>query len=157
MLKQVGYNTNLAAEFYVLSVLHRLGLSASLTLGNRKAIDIIVETEDRTVTIDVKGMASRTNWPIDNFKSKDRSNHYLALVSFNNKIHDPSVLPTVYLVPAKDIPKFFYFNPKGTRQTIQFSTMRAQGSQYHEAWLSLANAPPVSRSRKVVAGAPSDA
>jgi hypothetical protein len=37
-----GYDTNLAAEFYVLSVLHRLGMSATLTLGNKKAVDIVV-------------------------------------------------------------------------------------------------------------------
>jgi hypothetical protein len=36
------YNTNLAAEFYVLSMLHRLGADAALTLGNKKAVDIIV-------------------------------------------------------------------------------------------------------------------
>jgi len=33
------YNTNLAAEFYVLSMLHRLGAEATLTLANRKAVD----------------------------------------------------------------------------------------------------------------------
>ena len=137
MPKLVGYNTNLAAEFYVLSVLHRKGISASLTLGNRKAIDIVVETPDRTITIDVKGMASRTNWPLDNFDSEMRLNHYVALASFNNKIADHTKLPTVYLVPAVDIPKFFYTNPKGTRRTIQFSKMRDNGSQYLEAWGSL--------------------
>jgi hypothetical protein len=36
------YNTNLAAEFYVLSILHRLGAEAALTLGNKKAVDINV-------------------------------------------------------------------------------------------------------------------
>lgn len=30
-----GYDTNLAAEFYVLSCLHRIGLTANLTLGNK--------------------------------------------------------------------------------------------------------------------------
>jgi hypothetical protein len=29
------YNTNLAAEFYVLSMLHRFGEDAALTLGNK--------------------------------------------------------------------------------------------------------------------------
>lgn len=37
-----GYNTNLAADFYVLSILHRLGAEATLTLGNKKSIDIVV-------------------------------------------------------------------------------------------------------------------
>lgn len=32
---QRGYNTNLASEFFVLSILYRLGLDASLTLGIR--------------------------------------------------------------------------------------------------------------------------
>lgn len=134
MTKDVGYNTGLAAEFYVLSVLHRKGLSASMTLGNRKAIDIVVEAPDRTITIDVKGMVSRTNWPLDNFKSEQRENHYIALVTFNNKIRDHAVQPTVYLVPAADIPRFLYVNPKGNRRTIQFSRMRDQGAQYLEAW-----------------------
>jgi hypothetical protein len=51
------YNTNLAAEFYVLSMLHRLGADAGLTLGNKKAVDIVV-TRERGVsrTIDVKGV-----------------------------------------------------------------------------------------------------
>ena len=35
-----SYNTNLAAEFYVLSMLHRLGADAALTLGNKKGVDM---------------------------------------------------------------------------------------------------------------------
>jgi hypothetical protein len=80
------------------------------------------------------------------FKSEMRANHYIALVSFNNKIRDPSVVPTVFLVPARDVPKFFYVNPKGTRRTIQFSLMREKGQKYHEAWLSLAEPKPLPRS-----------
>jgi hypothetical protein len=33
-----GYDTSLAAEFYVLSCLHRRGLTANLTLGNKKPL-----------------------------------------------------------------------------------------------------------------------
>ena len=125
MAKHSGYNTNLAAEFHVLSVLHRLGLSASLTLANRKAIDIVVESRGRLYTIDVKGMASRTNWPMDNFKSPTVANHFIALVTFNNKIGDPAIAPTVFLVPAEKISRYFYRNPKGNRQpfaTVQCAT-----------------------------------
>ena len=150
MPNQNGYNTNLAAEFYVLSVLHRLGYSASLTLGNRKAIDIVVETDDRTITIDVKGMASRTNWPLDNFKSKDRKNHYIALVSFNGKIDDVSVAPTVYVVPALDIPNFLYGNPKGTRISIPFNKIRDGGKKYLEAWECFRTATRPNRTRRVL-------
>lgn len=40
-----GYNTNLASEFYILSMLHRLGADAMLTLGNKKSVDITVVQE----------------------------------------------------------------------------------------------------------------
>ena len=54
------YNTNLASEFYVLSVLHRLGAEANLTLGNKKAVDIvIVHAAGDAVTVDVKGLAGK--------------------------------------------------------------------------------------------------
>lgn len=134
-----GYNTNLAAEFYVLSVLHRLGLSASITLGNRKAVDIVVESRGRLLTIDVKGMASRTNWPMDNFRIKQGkgANHFVALLTFNNKIQDPAVTPSVFLVPAAKIPDFFYINPKGTRRVIQYGRMRDYGKQFLDAWEQL--------------------
>lgn len=50
-----GYDTNLAAEFYVLSCLHRIGLAANLTLGNKKGVDIIVARKaGDAVTIEVK-------------------------------------------------------------------------------------------------------
>jgi hypothetical protein len=35
-----AYNTNLAAEFHVLSVLYRLGAEANLTLGNNQALNL---------------------------------------------------------------------------------------------------------------------
>lgn len=37
-----SYDTNLASEFYVLAVLHRLGISATITLGNKKSVDIVI-------------------------------------------------------------------------------------------------------------------
>jgi hypothetical protein len=39
-MANIGYNTNLAAECYVLSMMHRLGAEANLTLGNKKSVDI---------------------------------------------------------------------------------------------------------------------
>jgi hypothetical protein len=56
------YNTNLASEFYVLSMLHRLGYDALLTLGNKKSVDILLVREnDDVITIDVKGLAGTTS------------------------------------------------------------------------------------------------
>ena len=77
-----GYNTNLASEFYVLSVLHRLGADANLTLGNKKSVDIaVVKDAGKSITVDVKGLAGKTSWPVDNVKQAKRS-HYLVFVSY---------------------------------------------------------------------------
>jgi hypothetical protein len=65
-------NTNLASEFYVISMLHRKGIDASLTLGNKKAVDIIIaDKKGRIITIDVKGLQGTTNFPIENWKRKE--------------------------------------------------------------------------------------
>jgi hypothetical protein len=58
------YDTNLAAEFYILSCLHRRGLTANLTLGNKKGVDIVVVREaGDAVTVEVKGIAKKYDWP----------------------------------------------------------------------------------------------
>jgi len=56
-------------------MLYRLGFDASLTLGNKKSVDIIVVNESGDVlTIDVKRLAGTTSWPVDNVK-KFADNH----------------------------------------------------------------------------------
>lgn len=66
------YNTNLASEYYVLSTLYRLGFDAYITLGNKKSIDIILNLNDvRQITIDVKGLAGTTLFPLDNISEKE--------------------------------------------------------------------------------------
>lgn len=78
-----GYDTNLAAEFYVLSILHRLGADATLTLGNKKSVDIVVVREaGDAVTIDVKGVSRQYDWPADNVRAGLEGRHFLVLVSF---------------------------------------------------------------------------
>jgi hypothetical protein len=50
------YNTNLAAELYVLSMLHCLEIDASLTFGNKKAVNIVVVDDNKEIImIDEKG------------------------------------------------------------------------------------------------------
>jgi len=58
-----GYDTNLASEFYVLSCLHRIGLTANLTLGNKKGVDIgVARKAGDSVTGKVKNIAKRDDW-----------------------------------------------------------------------------------------------
>jgi hypothetical protein len=89
------YDTNLASEFYVLSCLHRRGLIANLTLGNKKGVDVVVVRESGdAVTVEVKGLAGKYEWPADNLVSKEPRNperHFVALVSFEGRIAEQTM------------------------------------------------------------------
>jgi hypothetical protein len=128
------YNTNLAAEFYVLSMLYRLGFDATLTLGSKKSVDIVVvKNSGDVLTIDVKGIAGTTLWPTDNVKKFER-NHFLIFVSFLGKINDYSIQPEIYVVPSERLEPLVYRNPNQTRVGLQVARMRKEGKEFRDAW-----------------------
>jgi hypothetical protein len=129
-----SYNTNLAAEFHVLSMLYRLGFDATLTLGNKKAVDILVVRDSGDVaTVDVKGLAGTTSWPVDNVK-KTAEDHFLVFVSFLRKIADCKVAPEVYVVPSTKLSPLVYHSPSGNRHVLQLFRMRKDGAKFRDAW-----------------------
>lgn len=95
------YDTNLAAEYYVLSCLHRLGLTANLTLGNKKGVDIVVVRDaGDAVTVEVKGVAKKYDWPVGNLETKHPDQHFVALVSFEDRIDEADMPPPrVWVLP----------------------------------------------------------
>ncbi len=141
-MENKGYNTNLASEYYVLSMLYRVGVNASITIGNKKSVDIMVEKGDKLLTIDVKGLRDTSCFPIDNLKNK-KPNHYLAFVSYRNSINNPAVIPTVYIVPANELEKkhaklggksIVYVNPKGNRRVVEYHRLKKLGKKYLSRW-----------------------
>lgn len=107
-MRQHGHETNLASEFYVLSVLHRLGANATRTLGNKKSVDIVVVRQaGEAVTVDVKGVAGRWDWPADNIRkpAKPRQ-HFLVFVTYEGSFAEPKALPRVWVVPYLGVRKF---------------------------------------------------
>lgn len=46
-----NYNTNLASEYLMMSLLCRAGKDAYLSLGNKKGVDIIVKTKKGAICI----------------------------------------------------------------------------------------------------------
>jgi hypothetical protein len=131
-----GYNTNLAAEFYALSMLHRLGADANLTLGNKKSVDIaVIRGKGDSVTIDVKGLEGKTGWPVDNV-GPGKSKHFLVFVCFQGKIDDPVVTPLVWVVPSLKLARLMYHAPGG-RKLVTVSTLNKHGAKYKDAWKAL--------------------
>ncbi len=96
-------DTNMASEFYVLSTLHRIGKNALLTLGNKKAVDILVEMDGKVLTIDVKGIKDKnSSFPIDNL-DLSLKNHFVVFVSYLGHITNPLVVPEVHVVPTNQL------------------------------------------------------
>ncbi|QGX38425.1 hypothetical protein [Permianibacter aggregans] len=128
-----GYNTNLTAEFFVLSSLHRLGANALITLGNKKGVDIsVVRSPGDSISIDVKGLAGKTSWPVDNVKELPNG-HFLAFVCYHGEIANPSIPPEIWIIPAPALPEFIYQAPGG-RKVVPRSGLIQRGEQYAHAW-----------------------
>lgn len=132
---QKSERTNFASEFYVLATLHRLGLEPLLTLGNKKSVDIVLQDNKRTFTIDVKGMASKTSWLLGTNKPEIITNHFYVLVTYLNKIDDINIKPESYVLTSKEIQKFVKLTKKG--YVINYSKMRDEGHKYKENWTAL--------------------
>ena len=114
-----NYNTNLSAEFYVLSMLFRQGFNATLTLGNKKSVDIFVALRSgKTITIDVKGLSGKTSWPVDNLK-RSKKGHFIVFVCFKDDIENPELVPDVFIIPSKNVRKYTY-NAPGGRKVVQY-------------------------------------
>jgi hypothetical protein len=64
---EINYNTNLASEYLMMSLLCRAGKDAYLSLGNKRGVDIIVKTHNGSLCIiEVKGVNKRNDWLIGN-------------------------------------------------------------------------------------------
>lgn len=104
--------TGIASEFYVAGELSRLGYNVTLTFGNTKAIDLLVEKGNKVVAIQVKGIQSTKsgNWNLD--KSKITSDPNLFLVLVNLHIDHPSKKPEFFILTSKEALAIFKETPK---------------------------------------------
>ena len=62
-----SYNTGIASEYLVLSMLFRLELEAYISAGNKKSIDIrVINKHGRPISIDVKSVRDYSSIPVNN-------------------------------------------------------------------------------------------
>lgn len=134
-MSQKSEITNFASEFYVLSKLYRINLEPVLTLGNKKSIDIIIKNEKKYLTIDVKGLRSKTCWLLGSKKPQPLKNHFYILISYLNKINDIKVDPVSYIIPSQAINLFTKPSKKGF--IIPFKTLNLEAEKFKENWKSL--------------------
>ena len=126
---------DMAAKFFVLSVLHRVGLEATLTFSQNDDVDItIVQESGRALTIDVKTVTGSKDWHIAPFRARDH--HYVVFVWYP-ATSDPSVLPTAYVVGSERLRSFL---SRSKAKSLQLDTLASELSALN-AWQELAVAP----------------
>jgi hypothetical protein len=97
-----SFNTGMAAEFFVLSQLFRMGLEAYLSQGNKKSIDIrVVHSPEQAISIDVKAVRGYSSLVVNNITASEH--HFLAFVIYNNKFELLETIPEVFIVPSNDV------------------------------------------------------
>src|ERR1044072_8111006 len=85
----------LAAKFYVLSLLHFLGADANLTSPQSDNVDsTVVKQPGGAFTIQVKTLMGTSQWPVEKFSA--RKHHFVAFIRYEPKSPDPQVAPHVY-------------------------------------------------------------
>ena len=134
-MAQKGYQTNLASEFYVLSTLFRLGYDANLTLGNKKAVDIVViHAESNIATIDVKAVAGKMDWLLGNSPPNQSGNHYIILLSFEGKFSEVGNVPRVWVFPSEKLAKHVKVAANGSTRYVSRKSILDNCSEFENAW-----------------------
>lgn len=95
----------LAAKFYVLSVLHRLGAEANLTFAQPDNVDItVVRQSGEAFTIDVKTLMGTSQWHIEKFRA--RRHHFVVFIRYEGHSSDPELVPSVYIWSSERLKAF---------------------------------------------------
>jgi hypothetical protein len=100
-----NYNTNLASEYLMMSLLSRAGKDAYLSLGNKKGVDIIVKTKKGAICIvEVKGVNKQNDWFVGSLgKIPTEPNMFFAFVYFQGKINEPMIAADFWFIPSEKL------------------------------------------------------
>lgn len=124
-----------AAKFFVVSVLHRMGVEATVTVSQSDNVDVtVVQESGRVLTVDVKTLSGTKEWTVAPFRARDH--HYLVFVWYppNGK---PSTQPTAYVVASKRLLRLL------TRKRVHSLSLDilARELSAQDAWQELVVAP----------------
>ena len=127
-MTQANYNTNLASEYLLMSLLCRAGKDAYLSLGNKKGVDkkgvdIIVKSDKEAICIvEVKGVNKNMDWLIGNRGILPfAANMFYALVCFEGNISEVTAPARFYLIPSWVLNKDSEFKRAKNEKTIYLS------------------------------------
>jgi hypothetical protein len=118
-----SYNTNLASEYLMMSLLSRSGKDAYLSLGNKKGVDIVVTTQNgHFAIIEVKGVNENMDWMIGNSgEFPVAPNLFYALIGFGGKIQDINAPAKFYMIPSEVLKREIGYSVSKNEKTVYLS------------------------------------
>jgi len=109
----------LAAKFYILSLLHFLGADANLTSSQSDNVDItVVRQPGEALTIQVKTLMGTSQWRVENFSA--RKHHFVAFIRYERESHDPQV---VYIWASERLKAFL---GRGRTKTVSLEDVASR-------------------------------
>jgi len=98
-------NSGIAAEFLVAGELARRGFNVTLTLGNTKSIDLLIEKNNKLIPVQVKGIQRRKSicWNIS-LSNLENDNMIYVLVNLNA---DTLESPEYFILTEEEVKKHF--------------------------------------------------
>ena len=115
-------HTGIASEFFVAAELARRNFNVTLTFGNTKAIDLLVEKDDKLFSVQVKGIQRKKSicWNLSIKKIKET---YLYV--FVNLNSDTFEVPEFFILTGLEALKFV--KPTNTgRDYIDYNFLKNQ-------------------------------
>ncbi|MCX7424138.1 MAG: hypothetical protein NTW96_00635 [Planctomycetia bacterium] len=119
-------STHLAGEYFVAAELYRLGYCVGMTIGNAKAVDILVEKDGRMIPIQVKTIREKKSvgWPMMKDRVKEGVVYVFVL------LNKPGMKPDYFIATAQEAWSKIKQYP--TRGIIYLSSLKSPGFQ--ESW-----------------------
>lgn len=102
--------SGIAGEFYAAGELSRLGYNVTVTFGNTKAVDLLIQKDRATFAIQVKSIQATKSicWNID--KTKVIVDHYYVLVNLH--VDHPERKPEFFVLTGPEVINLFKNTPK---------------------------------------------
>lgn len=135
-VKLLKTQTGIACEYYVAGELSRLGYNVTLTFGNTKSIDLLIEKDDKVIALQVKGIQKTQSicWNLD--KRKIKENVFYVLVNLH--VDNPKVKPEFFILTSSEARELFKNTPKeGENRTyLDYRTLKKLNG-YQDCWEKL--------------------
>jgi hypothetical protein len=125
--------TGIASEFYVAGELSRLGYNVTVTFGNTKAIDLLIEKDRIVYKVQVKGIQATRSicWTVD--KTKVTPDLYFVLINLH--VDQPERKPDFFVLTGGEVLNMFNDTKAAGEKRAYLDYKKLKSfNQYQDRW-----------------------